>query len=94
MRNHVVRKMKVVLNMNLKNMKDVDIRTVDKSSLSELRDIKIKRTSANQLDVEDLHSQTPNFYCYRVGEIAVAFDYMNNGRSVNDLFSLMVQASL
>lgn len=80
--------------MNLKNMKDVDIRTVDKSSLSELRDIKIKKTAANQLDVEDLHSQTPNFYCYRVGDIVVSFDYMNNGRSVNDLFSLMVQASL
>lgn len=80
--------------MNLKNMKDVDIRTVDKSSLSELRDIKIKKTAANQLDVEDLHSQTPNFYCYRVGDIVVGFDYTNNGRSVNDLFSLMVQASL
>ena len=80
--------------MNLKNMKDVDIRTVDKSSLSELRDIKIKKTEANQLDVEDLHSQTPIFYCYRVGDIVVGFDYMNNGRSVNDLFSLMVQASL
>lgn len=80
--------------MNLKDMKDVDIRTVDKSSLSELRDIKIKKTAANQLDVEDLHSQTPNFYLYRVGEVVVGFDYTNNGRSVNDLFSLMVQASL
>ena len=80
--------------MNLKNMKDVDIRTVDKSSLSELRDIKIKRTAENQLDFDDLQSQTPNFYCYRVGDIVVGFDYLNNGRAVNDLFSLMVQASL
>lgn len=80
--------------MNLKKMRDVDIRTVDKSSLSELRDIKIKKNAENQLDVEDLYSQTNNFYCYRVGEIVVAFDYMNNGRSVNDLFSMMVQESL
>ena len=84
----------MVHNVNLKNMKDVDIRTVDKSSLSELRDIQIKRTAENQLDVDDLQSQTSNFYCYRVGEIVVGFDYLNNGRSVNDLFSLMVQASL
>ena len=69
--------------MNLKSMKDVDIRTVDKSSLSELCDIKIKKTAENQLDVEDLQRQ-----------IAVEFDYARNGRSVNDLFSLMVQASL
>ena len=48
----------------------------------------------NLLDVEDLQRQTPNFYCFRVGEIAVEFDYARNGRSVNDLFSLMVQASL
>lgn len=84
----------MVYNVNLKSMKDVDIRTVEKSSLSELRDIKIKKTAENQLDVEDLQRQTPNFYCYRVGEIAVEFDYMRNGKSVNDLFSLMVQTSL
>ena len=84
----------MVYNVNLKNMRAVDIRTVDKSSLSELRDIKIKKTAENQLDVEDLQSQTDNFYCYRVGEIVVGFDYLNNGRSVNDLFSLMVQTSL
>lgn len=88
------KEMKVVHNVNLKKMKDVDIRTVDKSSLSELRDIKIKKTAENQLDVDDLQNQTSNFYCYRVGEIVVGFDYMNSGRSVNDLFSLMVQASL
>ena len=80
--------------MNLKNMKDVDIRTVDKSSLSELRDIKIKRTADNQVDIGDLQKQTSNLYCYRVGEIVVGFDYANYGRSVNDMFSLMVQASL
>ena len=80
--------------MNLKNMKDVDIRTVDKSSLSELRDIKIKRTAENKVDIGDLQKQTSNLYCYRVGEIGVGFDYANNGWSVNDLFSLMVQASL
>lgn len=88
------KEMKVVHNVNLKKMKGVDIRTVDKSSLSELRDIKIKKTAENQLDVDDLQNQTSNFYCYRVGEIVVGFDYMNSGRSVNDLFSLMVQASL
>lgn len=86
--------MRVVYNVNLKSMKDVDIRTVDKSSLSDLRDIKIRKTAENRLDVEDLRKQTPNFYCYRVGDIVVEFDYMRNGKSVNDLFSLMIQASL
>lgn len=80
--------------MNLKNARNIDIRTVDKSSLSELRDIKIRRTAENKVDIGDLEKQTVNLYCYRVGDIAVEFDYANNGKSVNDLFSLMVQASL
>jgi hypothetical protein len=84
----------VVRDVDLKRMKNVDIRTVDKSSLSELRDITIRKTAQNQLDMEDLHRQTKNFYCYRVGDIAVEFDYADNGRSLNDLFSLMIQASL
>ncbi|MGN0298067.1 MAG: DUF6870 family protein [Lachnospiraceae bacterium] len=80
--------------MNLKSMKDVDIRTIDKSSLSELRNIQIKKTAENQLDFNDLQRQTQNFYCYRIGDIVVSFEYQNNGKSINDLFSLMLQTSL
>lgn len=75
-------------------MKAVDIRTVEKASLSELRDIKLKRTADNRLDIENLQSQTSNFYCYRVGEVAVSFDYRKNGRTINELFALMVQTSV
>lgn len=80
--------------MSLNEMRNVDVRTVDKSSLSDLRNIRIKRTAENKVDIEDLQSQTSNLYCYRVGDVVVEFDYAKNGRSVNDLFSLMVQASL
>ncbi len=80
--------------MSLNEMRNVDVRTVDKSSLSDLRNIRIKRTAENKVDIEDLQSQTSNLYCYRVGDVVVQFDYAKNGRSVNDLFSLMVQASL
>lgn len=80
--------------MSLNEMRNVDVRTVDKSSLSDLRNIRIKRTAENKVDIEDLQSQTSNLYCYRVGDVVVQFDYAKNGRSVNDLFSLMVQAGL
>ena len=86
--------MKVVHRMNLSSMKSVDIRTVDKSTLTDLRDIRIAKDDQNRLDIEDLYKQTPNFYCYRVGDIVVGFDYTDNGRSVNDLFSMMVQSSM
>lgn len=80
--------------MNLSNMKSVDIRTVDKSTLTDLRDIKLAKKQDNIVDIEDLYRQTSNFYCYRVGDIVVGFDYSNNGRSINDLFSMMVQYSM
>ena len=80
--------------MNLSSMKSVDIRTVDKSTLTDLRDIRIAKDDQNRLDIEDLYKQTSNFYCYRVGDIVVGFDYTDNGRSVNDLFSMMVQSSM
>lgn len=79
--------------MELNNKKETDIRTVDKSLLSELCSIRIKRTAEDQVDWEDLQSQTADIYCYRVGEIAVAFEYGKNGRTIDELFSLMVQAS-
>ena len=47
-----------------------------------------------QPDLEDLRRQTKNLYCYRVGNVVVEFDYLHNGRTVNDLFALMVQAGM
>lgn len=79
--------------MELNIRKKTDIRTADKSLLSELCDIRIKKTAENQVDMEDLQNQTVDIYCYRVGEIAIAFEYGKSGRTLDELFSLMVQAS-
>ena len=65
--------------MSLEEMRDVDIRQVDRSSLADLQDIRVKKDGYNQPDIQDLLKQTANLYMYRVGEIVVAFDYSNNG---------------
>ena len=84
--------------MSLEEMRDVDIRQVDRSSLADLRDIHVKKhvkkDSHNQPDIQDLLKQTANLYMYRVGEIVVAFDYSNNGKTVDDTFALMVQSGM
>ncbi|MCF2570248.1 hypothetical protein I6E09_13870 [Mediterraneibacter glycyrrhizinilyticus] len=80
--------------MSLEEMRDVDIRQVDRSSLADLRDIRVKKDSHNQPDIQDLLKQTANLYMYRVGEIVVAFDYSNNGKTVDDTFALMVQSGM
>lgn len=80
--------------MGLEEMRDVDIRQVDGSSLADLRDIHVKKDIHNQSDIQDLLKQTANLYMYRVGEIVVAFDYSNNGKTEDDTFALMVQSGM
>lgn len=80
--------------MDLQALRQTDVRQVDKSSLTQLEDIQIRKGTDNLLDVEDLLRQVANPYIYRVGDMVVAFDYLDNGRTVNDAFALMVQASM
>lgn len=80
--------------MSLEEMRNVDIRQVDRSSLADLRDIHVRKDSHDQPDIQDLLKQTANLYIYRVGEIVVAFEYSNNGKTVNDTFALMVQSGM
>ena len=72
--------------------KTAAVQAVDKAELTELSSVRVLTDSQKQPDLEDLRRQTKNLYCYRVGNVVVEFDYLHNGRTVNDLFALMVQA--
>ena len=67
---------------------------VDKAELTELSSVRVLTDSQKQPDLEALKRQTKNLYRYRVGNVVVEFDYLHNGRTVNDLFALMVQAGM
>lgn len=77
--------------MTVQEMKNADIRFADKSQLVDLREL--MAGGGKSISLETLLKKTPNLYQYRVGEIAVAFDYLEDGGSINDAFLLMVQAS-
>ncbi len=66
----------------------------DKSELTELSSVSVGRNDQRQPDLESLKRQTRNLYRYRVGSVVVEFDYLHNGKTVNDLFALMVQAGM
>lgn len=74
--------------------KSVSVQTLDKSELTELSSVRVRENDRRQPDLEDLKRQTKNLYQYRVGNVVVEFDYLHNGRTVNDLFALMVQAGM
>ncbi len=73
---------------------DTKICDVDKSSLTELSRVKVARDAQNHVKLAELAKQTSNLYLYKVGNVVVQFDYLHNGRTVNDMFALMVQASM
>ena len=74
--------------------KNTTSQVLDKSELTELSSVRVREDSQKQPDLEDLKRQTKNLYRYRVGNVVVEFDYLHNGRTVNDLFALMVQAGM
>ena len=74
--------------------KNTSVQALDKSELAELSTVRVREDSQKQPDLEDLKRQTKNLYRYRVGNVVVEFDYLHNGRTVNDLFALMVQAGM
>ena len=74
--------------------KNTTSQVLDKSELAELSSVRVREDSQKQPDLENLRRQTKNLYCYRVGTVVVEFDDLHNGRTVNDLFALMVQAGM
>lgn len=80
--------------MRMEERKTSAVQAVDKAELTELSSVRVREDSQKQPDLEALKRQTKNLYRYRVGNVVVEFDYLHNGRTVNDLFALMVQAGM
>ena len=80
--------------MVMEERKNTAVQALDKSELAELSTVRVREDSQKKPDLEDLKRQTKNLYRYRVGNVVVEFDYLHNGRTVNDLFALMVQAGM
>ena len=80
--------------MVMEERKNTAVQALDKSELAELSTVRVREDSQKQPDLEDLKRQTKNLYRYRVGNVVVEFDYLHNGRTVNDLIALMVQAGM
>ena len=78
----------------MEEKKNTAVQVLDKSELTELSSVRVREDSKKQPDLEALRRQTKDLYCYRVGNVVVEFDYLHNGRTVNDLFALMVQVGM
>lgn len=65
-------------------MRSVDIRTVDRSSLVDLNDVRIDESLSQHERVAEFIRQIKNPYCYKCGNIVVKERFSNNGKSISD----------
>lgn len=63
----------------LRKMKDIDIRTVDKNQLVDLNSVVIDESKPVEERMLSFIQQIRNPYCFRVGDVAVKLVYKENG---------------
>lgn len=68
----------------LAEMASVDIRTVDISELTDLREIKIDTSQPVEKKLEAFARQTKNVYVNRIGDYVVKVRFQESGATIDD----------
>lgn len=68
----------------LESMAAVDVRAVDLSALTDLRDIQIDTSLPVAKKLEAFASQTKNVYINRIGDYVVKVKFQEQGASIDD----------
>lgn len=74
----------------IQKMKDIDIRTVNRSQLVDLNTIVIDENQPVEERLESFVEQIKNPYCFRVGDIVVKVVYKENGPTFQQNFEEML----
>lgn len=75
----------------LAQMAETDIRTVDISTLTDLRDIKIDSSLPVEKKREAFAEQTNNVYVHRFGEYVVKVRFQEEGAGIDDKMTEYLQ---
>lgn len=70
--------------MTLEEMRNVDPRTVDRSTLKQRKDVHVKRTGTRQERIRDYINQIGNPYCYLEGKTVVKISFADTDRTIED----------
>lgn len=74
-------------------MKNVDIRTVDKSTLVDLNSVQIDDTRPIPERIYSFLEQIGNPYCFRIGDVAVKVNYRSEGPTFQQNFVDLLRSS-
>lgn len=76
--------MGTALGYGLAQMKEVDIHTVDRESLVDIRKVQIDGNLPRERRFEDFLRQIKNPYCYRCGKIVVKVSFSDTDVTLED----------
>lgn len=71
-------------------MKLVDVQTVSREGLANIREVAVKRRRSVQDKMQDYLKETGNPYCFRVGDVVVKNIYTEDGPKLNDLLRKLI----
>ena len=72
--------------MSIEEMKNVDVRTVNRETLVDASQIEIDDSLSKEERVAEFVRQVKNPYCFRVGNMVVKNVYSNDGVSLRERF--------
>ena len=76
--------MEMALEPALAQMREVDIHTVDREALVDIREIQINKKLPREQKFEDFLRQIRNPYCYRCGKLVVKVSFSDTDATLED----------
>lgn len=76
--------METALGFELARMREVDVHTVDRDSLVDIREVQIDGNLPREQRFEDFLRQIRNPYCYRCGKIVVKISFSDTDVTLED----------
>lgn len=76
--------MKEFEQINFEQMKEIDIRTVERNSLVDIADIEIDENLPREARLANFIRQIKNPYCYRCGKAVVKVSFADTGVTLED----------
>lgn len=76
--------MGTIQNMDFKQMRNVDVRTVERESLADISKIHIDTQMPREQRLADFVRQIGNPYCYRCGKVVVKVSFAETDATLED----------
>ena len=77
---------------SINEMKNIDIRTVDKSGLVDIKNVNINPYDPPEKKMRDYIEQIKNPYCFLCNGYAVKIEFADNNRTIEDCFTEFINA--